>query len=91
MSRDDKLLNKIRDPQKANNVTVDELCRAATLLGWQQHSKKGTSHVIFSHKSCPDIINFQKAKNGKAKTYQVKQLRNFMISIEISEARKVKK
>ena len=40
------------------------------------------SHHIFYHENLPEIINIQE-KNGKAKAYQVKQIRNLIIKYEL--------
>jgi predicted RNA binding protein YcfA (HicA-like mRNA interferase family) len=78
-----KLVEKITNVAGTNNVTFDELCECAKQLGWKQKPKRGTSHVIFWHDKCPGILNFQPGKNGKAKPYQVKQLRNYINSLKM--------
>jgi len=85
VSKRDKLIEKITNVSATNNVTFDELCECAGYLGWQQKKRKGTSHVIYWHAKCKDLLDFQEGKNGKAKPYQVKQLRNFINSMKMFE------
>jgi hypothetical protein len=46
-------------------------------LGFNQR-QGASSHVIFSHPGVPEIINLQPASGGKAKSYQVKQVRDIL-------------
>jgi hypothetical protein len=84
VSRRAKLIEKILNPDATNNVTFEELCECAKHVGWQQKKRKGTSHIIYWHAICPDLLDFQMGKNGKAKSYQVKQLRAFITTAQLT-------
>ena len=45
--------------------------------------KTGGSHRILTQENIEGIINLQKTKDGKAKSYQVKQVRDFLITNKI--------
>jgi hypothetical protein len=81
VSRRAKLIEKILDRNKTNNVTFAELCECATEVGWQKKTRAGTSHVLYWHTECPDLLNLQPGPNGKAKPYQVKLVRNSIINL----------
>jgi hypothetical protein len=78
VSKRDKLIAKILDPAGVNNVTFDELRDCAKRLGWKRRKRTGSSHETYWHAVCPDLLNLQSGNNGKAKSYQVKQLRAFI-------------
>jgi hypothetical protein len=80
VSKRAKLIEKVLNVNATNNVTFDELCQCAIHIGWQQKKRKGSSHIIYHHDACPDLLDLQPGMNGKAKSYQVKQLRNFIIT-----------
>ena len=84
VSKRAKLIGKILNLDGVNNVTFDELCECAKQLGWKQNKRKGTSHITYYHDVCSDLLNLQPGKNGKAKSYQVKQLRNFIITAQMN-------
>lgn len=51
-------------------------------LGFEERKTAG-SHRIFTIKGIEGIINLQKTKDGKAKSYQVKQVREFLVANQI--------
>lgn len=51
-------------------------------LGFEER-KTGGRHRIFSIKGVEGIINLQKTKDSKAKTYQVKQVRDFIVYYQL--------
>ncbi|RFF30360.1 type II toxin-antitoxin system HicA family toxin [Wenzhouxiangella sediminis] len=70
-----KLREKILSGASDANVNFDELCRFLKRMGFSERIKG--SHHIFSHDGIPDILNLQ-PKGGKAKPYQVKQIRRVL-------------
>lgn len=66
MSKRAKLIQKITNAAATNNVTFDELCECAKQVGWNVKPRKGTSHIIYWHPKCPDLLDFQPAKNGQS-------------------------
>ena len=81
MSKRAKLIEKVLDRNKTHNVTYEELCECAVEIGWQKKTRTGTSHVVYWHAECPDLLNLQSGPNGKAKSYQVKLVRNSIINL----------
>jgi hypothetical protein len=79
MSKREKLLLKLMSGNADNNFDIDDL---VTILNWLnfEERKTGGSHRIFSLPDIQSIINLQKTKDGKAKSYQVKQVRDFLIN-----------
>ena len=63
------------------NVDFDELCSLLTKLGFKGR-RKG-SHRIFTKDGVDEIINLQ-PKNGKAKPYQVKQVRGVILKYRLA-------
>jgi hypothetical protein len=58
------------------NIDFDDLCGFVEHSGFTRKPRKATSHQIFSRTGVIEIINLQPDKNGKAKRYQVRQVRN---------------
>jgi hypothetical protein len=45
--------------------------------------KTGGSHRIFTLEGIEGIINLQKTQDGKAKRYQVRQVREFLVNNQL--------
>ena len=58
-------------------MTFDELCSLLEALGFEA-SQDGTSHRKFHKEGVSELLNLQRDKNGKAKPYQVKQVRELL-------------
>ena len=71
MSRNRKLIAAIRNNPK--DVRFDDALRAAELIGFTAVGGSG-SHRAFARPGEATQLNFQEAKGGKAKPYQVRQL-----------------
>ena len=72
MSREEKLLEHLRDSQRDPNWHFDELCNLLQRLGFEM--RISGSHHFFSHPGLRDKINLQ-PQSGRAKPYQVRQVR----------------
>ena len=72
----DKLLIKILTASSDNNIRFEAVCQLLILLGFTNRIKG--SHHIFFKDHVEEIINLQE-KNGKAKSYQVKQIRELIV------------
>ena len=72
MSRAEKLFDKLIAGRSDANFPFDELCTLLTKLGYTMRKTKG-SHIIFQRGS--SFLNLQPAAGGKAKSYQVRQVR----------------
>ncbi len=72
MGRTNKILFQVLSGSADHNIRFDELCGLLKVLEFDVRVKG--SHHIFTRASVPEILNLQ-AKQGKAKPYQVKQVR----------------
>jgi len=58
------------------NVRFDDLCGLLIRLGFEERTN--SSHHIFTKEGVPEIINLQPKHDGKAKPYQVKQVKDII-------------
>lgn len=72
MSRQTKLIERIVDGRSDSNIRFHELCALLRALGFNE-TVRG-SHHVFRHSGIGAMINLQRA-DGKAKAYQVRQVR----------------
>ena len=79
MSKYEKLLLKLLTGNADANFDIDDLIQILLRLNFIER-KTGGSHRIFSKENVHGIINLQKTKDGKAKSYQVKQVRDFLVN-----------
>lgn len=82
MSKRDKLLLRLLSGNADANFDLDDLVNILINLGFEER-KTGGSHRIFSLPEIEGIINLQKTKDGKAKSYQVKQVRTFLVTNQL--------
>jgi len=75
MGKLEKLLLKILRGTSDNNIPFDQLCQLLENMGFDQRVRG--SHHIFTKEGIPEILNIQ-PKNGRAKAYQVKQIREII-------------
>lgn len=75
MGKYDKILIKILSGTADVNIGFKELTGLLLKLGFKERIKG--SHHIYSMESMDEIINIQEI-NGKAKSYQVKQIRKLI-------------
>lgn len=74
---DRKLLNKILTGLADKNIRLNDLLKLLIDLGFKQRVKD--NHHIFTKEDILEILNLQPLKDGKAKPYQVKQIRNIIL------------
>jgi len=72
MSKAEKLFDRVMAGQSDANLLFDDLCTLLTKLGYTARTTKG-SHIIFQRG--PSFLNLQPSRGGKAKSYQVRQVR----------------
>ena len=77
MSRPAKTLEKVLSGTSDANIAFDDLCGLLKYLGFDERVKG--SHHIFTKEGVEEILNLQPKKGGKAKPYQVKQLREVIL------------
>lgn len=82
MSKKEKLLLRLLTRNTNANFDLDDLVSILVRLGFEERKTRG-SHRIFSLKGIEGIINLQKTKDGKAKSYQVKQVREFLVTNQL--------
>ncbi|OJW55229.1 type II toxin-antitoxin system HicA family toxin [uncultured Thiobacillus sp.] len=75
-----KLIEQILLGRSDANIGFDELCQILTSLGFSQRTRG--SHHIFSHPDVLELINLQR-DGGKAKPYQVRQVRAIILQYKL--------
>jgi predicted RNA binding protein YcfA (HicA-like mRNA interferase family) len=80
MSKFEKVIIKLLSGKSDKNFDFDELVSILQKLGFQFRVKG--SHHIFFKEDVSEIINLQ-CKSGKAKPYQVKQVRNIVVKYKM--------
>jgi hypothetical protein len=75
VSREEKLLERLRDFHRDNNWEFDELCKLLLKLGFEM--RISGSHHFFRRAGISAIINLQ-PRNNRAKPYQVRQARQVL-------------
>ena len=80
MSQKDKLLAKILSGASDENISFEQLCQLLIRLGFDERIRG--SHHIFTKEGIEEILNLQ-PKQGKAKAYQVKQVREMLLKYQL--------
>ena len=80
------ILKNILSALSDKNIKFSDLRKLILNLDFSERIKG--SHHIFFKKNITEIINLQSLKNGKAKAYQVKQVRNIIIKYELHKEEK---
>ena len=83
MTRHEKLLQKVLRGASDGNVGFDELCELLRRLGFGER-RRGGSHRIFSRDGVVEILNVQPLAGGRAKGYQVKQIRQVILKYDLA-------
>ena len=82
MSKYPKLLKKILSGTSDANVDFDALCELLRRMGFEERVRG--SHHIFTGADVLEIINLQ-PKSGKAKPYQVRQIRTVILKYKLGD------
>lgn len=82
MTQIQKILERILRGDADANMEFDTILGLLKKLGFQERIKG--SHHIFCKDGLEEIINLQ-SKDGKAKPYQVKQVRNLIRKYNLAE------
>lgn len=80
MSRAEKLFAKLMEGRNDPNFSFDDLCTLLAKLGYIARKTKG-SHIIFQRGA--SFLNLQPATGGKAKAYQVRQVRQQLQNLNL--------
>ena len=78
-----KILEAILSGLSDKNVRFEDLKKLLQTLGFGERIKG--DHHIFYKERVAEIINLQPLRDGKAKAYQVKQVRNLMLKYKLHE------
>jgi hypothetical protein len=84
MSWWDKMLNRVLSGQSDANINFNDLRKLLLRLGYLEHIK-GDQH-IFRNAEQLEIVDLQPQKDGKAKLYQVRQVRAILLKYGITRA-----
>ncbi len=82
MGKYDKLLHKVLSGSSDSNIQFSELCQLLYRLDFIERIRG--DHHILSKQGISEIINIQ-PKEGKAKPYQVKQIRNLILKYKLGD------
>jgi len=82
MGKYDKLLHKVLSGCSDSNIQFSELCQLLYKLDFKERIRG--DHHILSKQGISEIINIQ-PKEGKAKPYQVKQIRNLILKYKLGD------
>ena len=82
MSKINKILLKVLSGSSDSNISFDDLRSILNHLGFDERIK--SSHHIYSKENIDEIINLQPS-GSKAKSYQVKQVRNIILKYRLGE------
>jgi predicted RNA binding protein YcfA (HicA-like mRNA interferase family) len=80
LSKQEKLLSKILLGNSDTNLPFDSVCQLLKKLGFNERIQG--SHHIFTKEGIEEIINLQ-PNQGKAKNYQIKQIRNLILKYKL--------
>lgn len=80
MSKPSKTYQKVTQGGSDANISFRDLCQLLLKLGFEEHTRG--SHHIFSKLNVEELINLQE-DSGKAKAYQVRQVRSLIAKYEL--------
>lgn len=81
----DKLIRQILSGRSDSNISFEPLCHMLCSLGFDERIRG--DHHIFGKTGVAEIINLQPLPSGKAKAYQVKQVRNLIVRYKLVDER----
>lgn len=85
MSKFEKSLLRLLRGNSDNNFNFKDLVNLLVKLGFEYRIK--ASHHIFYKTGIEEIVNLQ-SNSGKAKSYQVKQVRNIILKYKLGHESK---
>ena len=81
MGKFEKLIIKLLSGSSDRNISFADLVKILIELGFDERIKG--SHHIYTKAEVIEIINIQPLSDGKAKPYQVKQVRELIIKYKL--------
>jgi len=82
VTKREKLLLRILRGTSDANIPFDQLCQLLRRMGFDERVRG--SHHIFAKIGVEEILNLQ-PKRGKAKPYQVKQVRSVILKYKLGD------
>jgi hypothetical protein len=76
-----KTIHKILSGLSDQNIRFTSMRNLLLFFGFDERIKG--DHHIFTKENIDDILNIQPLRNGKAKAYQVKQVRNMILKYRL--------
>jgi hypothetical protein len=76
-----KLLNSVLSGLADKNIRFNDIRRLLNGLGFFERMRG--DHYVFYRSGISEIINLQPLRDGKAKAYQVKQIRKIILQYKI--------
>ena len=80
MGRSERMFGRVLRGQSDANIPFRDLCRLLEGLGFSQRIRG--DHHIFTRAGVDEILNLQ-PRSGKAKVYQVKQVRAVILKYRL--------
>ena len=78
-----KTLETVLSGLSDKNIKFEDLRNFVKSLGFRERIRG--DHYIFSKTGILEIVNLQPLRGGKAKSYQVKQVRNIVLRYKLHE------
>ncbi len=76
MAKQDKVLRQVLLGRSDANIRFADLCNLLRNLGFEERTS--SSHHLFVKRGVEELINLQR-ESGKAKPYQVRQVRKILL------------
>jgi hypothetical protein len=76
-----EIIEKVLSGLSDKNIRFEDLRKLLLSFDFKERIKGG--HHIFTRVDTSEILNIQPLKNGKAKAYQVKQVRNIILKYKL--------
>jgi hypothetical protein len=83
VTRHDKLLDQILAGHSDHNIGFTSLRNLLSTLGFRERVRG--DHHIFTREGVVEILNLQPLPGGRAKGYQVRQIRNVIFRYKLAE------
>ena len=82
MTKKEKLREKLVGGESDKNFSFKELCTFVQQAGFTLRSGRG-DHSLFFKEGVTEIINLQPSRDGKAKPYQVREIRGIILKYQL--------
>ena len=76
-----KIIDKVISGLSDKNIRFEDLRKLLLFLGFEERIKG--DHHIFTRADILEILNIQSLRDGKAKAYQVKQVRSVILKYKL--------